>query len=442
MHVTYLAFFCFCSTTKFTLSFSFNLSHPMLTRLIEVLSIDILSNWCDLKTVANVNSAFCNDRWNFLCLLNDPTFVSTDITYPSVDAFWKWIVLNDIKVHHVKGSKSVKCVANFDSSKVSVFQMVSQQKLTRQVAKLTNQMIQLKDLTVYDYCPSLSVYTGKTTRRTSLKTFFSLVSGHILSGLTALTIVGEHRDQPDLSKVASACSQLRSLSLSKYDGEINEHTALKIIQNNKHLQRLELKGCNCKTALMRAIKEYCAKLESLVVCEFHSHGCSVESVHEMLASCKQLTNCRVNGHGGGFSVSKLNAVVTLQIEKREFMPICSVIYELHRDKLITIELCGRIEENLLVQISEGCPQLTELCVSERWYSWSVATLRSIVTRCTLLRKLQLSYVDATHDEMMGIFCSGRVLVLEWMDVLTTTPHNALSGCIAEKNSSFVYCRTD
>jgi hypothetical protein len=109
---------------------------------------------------------------------------------------------------------------------------------------------------------------------------------------------------------------------------------------------------------------------------------------------------------------------------------------------MTIQLCGRIEEKLLVQISEGCPQLTELCISERWYSWSVATLRSIVTRCTQLRKLQLSYVDATRDEMMGIFCSDRVLVLTTLDVVTTTPHYALAGCITEKNSSILYCFTD
>jgi hypothetical protein len=221
-------------------------------------------------------------------------------------------------------------------------------------------------------------------------------------------------------------------------GGINEHTAIKAIQNNKQLQRLTLKGCDCKTTLMRAIIESCAELESLVIDGFYLNGGSVETVCEMFKSCKQLTNCKVNGY---IYLSLLNDRSVFQITSDEFMPICSVIYELHKEKLMTIQLCGRIEENLLMQISEGCPQLTELCILERWHSWSVATLRSIVTRCTLLRKLKLSYVDATHDEMIGIFCSGRVLVLTTLDVLTTTPHYVLAGCITEKNSSIVYCRT-
>jgi hypothetical protein len=305
------------------------------------------------------------------------------------------------------------------------------------MAKLINKSIHVKVLKVIDFDEEF-----KIKEKTSLNELFSLVSDLTLSRLTALTILGGRRksfqNPLDLSKIASVCTELRSLSVLKVNNGMNEHTLIQIIQNNKHLQRLTVRGCDCKTTLMRAIIEYCAELESLVICEFHSNGGSVESVREMFKSCKPLINCKLND---GFSVSKLNAMVTLRIENQEFLPVCSVIFELHKDKLMTIQLCSRIEENLLMQISEGCPQLTELCIFERWYSWSVAALRSIITRCTLLRKLQLSYVDATHDEMMGIFCSGRVLVLETLNVMTTTPHNALAGCIAEKNRSIVYCRT-
>jgi hypothetical protein len=430
----------------------------MLTHIFEALSIDILSNWCDLKTVAKVNSAFCTkkERLVFLCLLNDSTFDSTDSSYYSSDAFWNWIVLNGIKMQHVKGRLPVQCTETLDCSKVDVFHMVRTQKLTAQVAELTNKMIHLKVLTVYDFDFDYDYHYELKVNRTagtSLKTFFSLVSGDILSGLTALTIIGEHRESfqnpLDLSKIASACSQLRSLSVSKWNNGINEHTLVQIIQTNKQLQRLTLKGCDCRTAVMRAISESCAELESLDVEDLHANNSSTESVREMLKCCKLLTNCRLGGelHLSSLhdldapQLSKFNEPLVLQIRRREFLPICSVIYELHKEKLMTIQLCGRIEEKLLMQISEGCPQLTELCISERWYSWSVDTLRSIVTCCTLLRKLQLSYVDATHDEMIGIFCSGRVLVLTTLDVLTTTPHYALTGCITEKNSSIVYCRT-
>ncbi len=99
---------------------------------------------------------------------------------------------------------------------------------------------------------------------------------------------------------------------------------------------------------------------------------------------------------------------------------------------MVIRLCGGIEENWLLRISEGCPQLTGLFISEPWYSWPVDTLDSIVTHCTLLRNLTLSYVDATRDEMMRIFCSDRVLVLVMLDVLTTTPHSSLAGYIKDK----------
>ncbi len=80
--------------------FSFN---EMFACLSEVLSIDILSNWSDLETMAKVNSAFCNkvERSNFLCILVDPVFSSNDSSYPTSNAFWKWIVSHGVKLQYL-----------------------------------------------------------------------------------------------------------------------------------------------------------------------------------------------------------------------------------------------------------------------------------------------------------------------------------------------------
>jgi hypothetical protein len=410
----------------------------MLTRLHEVLSIDILSNWCDLKTIAKANSAFCNkmERLDLLCLISDPTFGSHDITYRSSDAFWKWMVLNRIKVYHLKSlmwgdRKFVRFIANLDCSKVVDFH-IDKLKNLNHVAMLMNKMNHLKVLTVNDF-----EHEPKTRRmtKTTLNKFFSLVSDHILYGLNKLTILGQYRESfqnpLDLSKVATICTQLRCLSVLKWNNGINEHTLIQIIQNNKQLQRLTLDGCDCKTALMRTIKQSCEVLESLVICDINTNDCSVESVCEMLTSCKQLILCRLSR-----GLVYHNDPTTLRIRFHRLLPVCSVIYELRKNMLRRIQLCGPIEEILLLQISLGCPLLTELCIFEPWHSWSVDTLDSIVTHCTLLRNLTLSYVDATHDEMMRIFCSDRVLVLRMLDVLTVAWSYS---CIEDKNGSIVSC---
>jgi hypothetical protein len=240
----------------------------MLTRLFEVLSIDILSNWCDLKTVAKVSSAFCskNERVDFLCLINNPTFGSTDITYPIVDAFWKWIILNGIKVQHMKGTKSVRYAAHLDCSKVVEFHMEKFKKLNH-VVNLINQMSHLKVLRIIEFVFDHD-YEYKRARlkmETSLNKFFTLIDDHIWSGLTHLSIVGEWRDfyldHLDVSKIVSACTQLRSLTVLKPQSGILDHVYVQIIQNNKHLQQLILGDCFCLTPLMRAIKESCAELQ-------------------------------------------------------------------------------------------------------------------------------------------------------------------------------------
>ncbi len=115
----------------------------MLTRLPEVLSIDILSTWCDLETVTKVDSAFCNkmNRWDFQRLLNDITFSSNDSTCRSSKSFWEWIVANGIKVQHMKGmwfdGKCDKLAAKVDCSKVIEFHVCRLEKVDH-VVKLIN----------------------------------------------------------------------------------------------------------------------------------------------------------------------------------------------------------------------------------------------------------------------------------------------------------------
>ncbi len=127
----------------------------MVTRLSEVLSIEILSNWKNLRAVANVDSAFCNKsyRWDFQCLLSDPTFASSDSTYRNSKSFWTWCERNGIKVQLMKAlkcdNKSDSLVAKIDCSKVIEFH-VDQLGKVCDVAKLVNKSIQLKIFKVSD----------------------------------------------------------------------------------------------------------------------------------------------------------------------------------------------------------------------------------------------------------------------------------------------------
>jgi hypothetical protein len=124
----------------------------MLTHLPEVLSIDILSNWCDLKTVAKLDSAFCNklDRMDFQHLLHDPTFASTDSKYCHSELFWRWIVNKRIKLIRLNGmwwgNISDDCVAELDCSKVIEFHTDKLQE--HPAAKLINKSHHLKTIDI------------------------------------------------------------------------------------------------------------------------------------------------------------------------------------------------------------------------------------------------------------------------------------------------------
>ncbi len=188
----------------------------MLTRLLEVLAIDILSNWCDLKTVAKVVSAFCNklNRLDFLCLLADPTFVSHDSGYRSSYSFWRWIVLNSIKLQRMKAfccnnNMLDLVIAEVDRSKVTELQVIPFEPV-HNVANLINNSVRVKTLMICDF------YSYVLDE--SLNTILSLICIQILSGLVALTITSnkrrvDHHNFVELSNIANACTQLRVLLL-------------------------------------------------------------------------------------------------------------------------------------------------------------------------------------------------------------------------------------
>ncbi len=172
-------------TLFLTISSSITLSiflKTMLTRLPEVLSIDILSNWCDLQTVAKVNSAFCNkvNRSDFLCLLSDPKFASTDSSYQSSMEFREWIESKGIKLQYLSCEHmSSKLLTNADCSKA------------HEAA-----------LTVCQFHHNSSEDT--------LDAFLPLISNQILSGLVDFTILGCPND---LTNISIFCKELRSFSL-------------------------------------------------------------------------------------------------------------------------------------------------------------------------------------------------------------------------------------
>ncbi len=72
-------------------------------------------------------------------------------------------------------------------------------------------------------------------------------------------------------------------------------------------------------------------------------------------------------------------MLTLYILDPDFAPSFPPILDMYHNQLSVIELYHRIDENLQMQITLKCPQLTTLSVFEDHYSWSVNTLRSIVT---------------------------------------------------------------
>jgi hypothetical protein len=242
----------------------------MLTRLPEVLSIDILSEWCDLKIVAKVNSAFC----------------STDSTYSNTKSFWEWIVMNEMKLIRVKG---MWCAGTDDAfvhkvnfSKVNEF-YVNRLKKVRFLVMLINKSIDLKLLDI----SASNSYTDN-----ALNELLSLISNQILSGVTDLTISDEYRKHAhgtlNLSRIHIACTQLRSLRLLReYRCGFHENAIIQIVRNNKYLQNFTLHGCVCKTVLMTAISMNCLDLRSLTISDIqiNSNECS------LLTSCKQLTDC-------------------------------------------------------------------------------------------------------------------------------------------------------
>jgi hypothetical protein len=414
----------------------------MLIYLPEVLSTDILSNWCSLKTVGEVDSAFCNktDRENFLCLQVDPTFSSTDRTYSSSDAFWGWVLCKGIKLQYLDGTQrkvfSYGLVTTLDCSKVLEVWVNGLGQHLKLEAMLINKSIHLKILRVVEQDVLRKIDTYKQ--------FLQLISLHIWSGLTNLTIHGRESykffNPLDLSNIAVACTKLRSFTVRKSDNGTPQNTFIQILHNNKQLEQLTLKGCCVyNTALMMALGTSCVALRSLLISDLQTANCSVGSVCAMISSCKQLSFCSLSN---GFLFSQPNGQLTLQVKMLEFMPIFSTVFSVHYNKLMVIKLCGRIEESLLLEIGLKCPQLTELCIFESWRSWSVNTLGSIIAHCVKLEVLTMSFVNATMSEMMNIFCfSGQTLVLQPLDVWTTEPSIPLAGYI-KKNSSIKKCRTD
>jgi hypothetical protein len=206
----------------------------MLTRLPEVLSIDILSNWCDLQTVAKVNSAFCNkvNRSDFLCLLSDPKFASTDSSYQSSMEFREWIESKGIKLQYLSCEHmSSKLLTNADCSKA------------HEAA-----------LTVCQFHHNSSEDT--------LDAFLPLISNQILSGLVDFTILG---CPYDLTNISIFCKELRSFSLLRCRSGIPYFMLVQIIRNNRHLQNLTVKGCLCKTDFIKAIALNFVELQSLTI---------------------------------------------------------------------------------------------------------------------------------------------------------------------------------
>ncbi len=406
----------------------------MLTVLIDVLTIDVLSNWCDLETVAKVDSAFCNktDRLNVLSLLADHTFGSTDCSNDGrAKSFWRWIGQRAIKVRcmTVAWNDDIwdRLVANVDCSKVTEIFVLHLNQVDL-VAQLINQSLNLKTLQI----SSFHIWTD-------LNRLTSLIADRICSGLKNLSLGKSHHiNSTQLNNVAAVCRQLRVLSVIN----IHEDVLVQIIRKNKHLQDLVMTRCTCTTVLMKVIEKNCGELQSLTIGDikiesFNENCCSsIESVWAIISSKRHLT-CFSFGEGVYFTMSE--SASRISITKQQFVPIFPTVLTQQYSHLKEISLSHKVDESVLFDISFKCPLLTSLCIFEGNYSAS--SLRSVVARCTKLRCLSLRFVSATYDEMMSIFCSEQILVLSTIIVLTTVAHPQLTIQIRKSNSSVKHCKT-
>jgi hypothetical protein len=405
----------------------------MLTLLTEVLSIDVLSNWCDLETVAKVDSAFCNktDRpLNFLGLLADPFFGSSERTDGRLKSFWEWVGQRAIKVRSMtvvwNDNLLDRLVTNVDCSKVTEFFVLHLNQVDL-VAQLINRSTCLKTLQIN----GLQVWPG-------LNRLISLITDQTLSSLNNLSVSRSHQTNfVQLQNIATICSQLVVLSLTN----VRTDALIQIIRNNVHLRDLILKLCVCNTFLMKVINNSCAEMRSLTISDINidsldTNCCSIESVSSMVANKRHLNFCSL-GDGVYFTAVESTSIL---ISKQPFVPIFPTFLTKHCIHLRKITLLYMIDETMSIEISYTCPQLTSLCIFEG--DWSAHCLRSIVTRCTKLQILSLRFVNATFDEMVSsIFCSNQILVLSTIIVLTTISHPQLVTKIKNSNSSVVYCRT-
>ncbi len=121
------------------------------------------------------------------------------------------------------------------------------------LAKLINNSIDLK---LFNIC----VRNPDTNK--ALNELFSFISDQIFSNLIALTLSDDYGYEPcplELSWIATVCTQLRSLHLSReYRCGFHEYAIIQIVRNSKYLQNSTLHGCVCKTVLMTVIATNCS----------------------------------------------------------------------------------------------------------------------------------------------------------------------------------------
>jgi hypothetical protein len=395
--------------------------------LHDVLCVEVMSKWCELKEIGSLDSAVCNSEYRpgFLTNFSDKKL---DLGAGLNDRFMKWVVLRFVKPTSFVMYES--CVFSswreaIDWSEVLEITIFNKTLSPVQDTNLVNIVNDCEKLLSMKFTPHFYIPSDENDGHV-----FSIFSNKILARLTHISLAYDDDFvlDPLLVHLTEKCHELRSLEIHCcYIDDFTESVVLNLIKSNPHLKTIDLRVAENENELfsndfLPCLVSHCSNLSSLhlhLICDINLSFITqtitddfITGRYEMIDICcidfstDNMEKLVFSLKNGVRSVEFDNVTGQFSVTDTDMLDFFSRIVNLHN---ITMLNWVAVTDDMLVMLARASPDLRSLkfgdCGYFRYFcddddDRSYVGLQQVVESCRELRVLSLEFITTSLCEQI------------------------------------------